>query len=121
MIDPGSVRGVLRAFTELGLVGEAEDRAVLSLFDDAFPFADARRLADTLHVHGRVDDVSSLPDDSIRAAGGTIENRRDGYVKYAFPGGMNLIWSSIPVAPAVPVKVMSAPVNPVTDSLNTTV
>lgn len=42
MIAPGSVRGVLRAVTELGLVTEAEDRAVLSLFDDVFPFAGAR-------------------------------------------------------------------------------
>lgn len=94
----GSVRGVLTAVTELGLVTEAEHLAVLSLFDDVFPFADALRLADSLHVHGRVDDVSALPDARIKAAGGAVENQRDGYVKYTFAGGINWIWSSIPVA-----------------------
>lgn len=42
MIAPGSVRGVLSAVTELGLVTEAEHLAVLSLFDDVMPLQGAK-------------------------------------------------------------------------------
>jgi hypothetical protein len=51
--------------------------------------------ADSVHVHVKVADVDALP----RAAlGGRCENARPGYLKLAYPGGLNLIFSSIPIA-----------------------
>jgi hypothetical protein len=45
-----------------------------------------------------VDSVDDLPFSSILALGTQPENARPGYVKYPFPGGINLIFSSIPIA-----------------------
>jgi len=56
------------------------------------------RQADSMHVHVKVDAVGDLPHDQLEALGGRIENAKDGYVKYAFASGMNLIFSSIPVS-----------------------
>ena len=41
---------------------------------------------------------NDLPVSRILALGTSPENERPGYVKYPFPGGINLIFSSIPVA-----------------------
>src|SRR5262245_2898354 len=98
MIDPQATGKVLRAFQELRLISEAEVDEVLSIFDDRFAFASAWRQAYTINVHGRVDDVAAMPHEQIRAAGGMVENQRDGYIKYAFAGGTNMIYSSIPIA-----------------------
>jgi hypothetical protein len=56
------------------------------------------RLANSLHLHVKVDDTAKLPHDQLAALGGEIENQRDGYIKYTFGGGLNFIASSIPIA-----------------------
>jgi len=43
-----------------------------------------------------VDDVRQAPSELVAAA--TRENEKDGYVKYAFPDGVNLILSSIDIS-----------------------
>jgi len=98
MIQHARAAKVVSAFEELGLLAAREASGVVSLFDPAFPFADAMRSADSIHVHGRVDDVSAMPHDRIRSLEGQIENQRDGYIKYAFEGGINMIFSAIDVA-----------------------
>jgi alkylhydroperoxidase/carboxymuconolactone decarboxylase family protein len=98
MIDPRTTAEILRTVQDLCLVSAAEVDQIRSIFDDRFAFANALREADTIHIHVRVDDVAALLHERIRAAGGTVDHQRDGYIKYAFAGGTNLIFSSIPVA-----------------------
>ncbi|QIS19924.1 hypothetical protein [Nocardia terpenica] len=49
-----------------------------------------------MRVHVKVDDVAALPHERIRVKGAAPENEAPGYVKYPFPGGINMIFSSIP-------------------------
>lgn len=51
-----------------------------------------------MHLHVKVRDVSALPHDAIVAAGTRAVSETDGYVKYPFAGGVNVIFSSIPIA-----------------------
>jgi hypothetical protein len=51
-----------------------------------------------MHAHVKVDAVGDLPYSQLEALGGRVENAKDGYIKYAFASGMNLIFSSIPVS-----------------------
>lgn len=97
-LDAEAWRFTLSAFRELGLVSEAEIAETLSLLDPAFPFFAALRLADSIHLHVKVDEVNDLPFHRILALGTHTENERPGYVKFPFPGGINMIFSSIPVA-----------------------
>jgi diadenosine tetraphosphatase ApaH/serine/threonine PP2A family protein phosphatase len=98
LVNPAAWRQTLREFGALGLLSEAEIVEAMSLLDPGFPYFAAMRMADTLHVHVKVDDVDDLPVSSILALGTQPENARPGYVKYSFPGGINLIFSSIPTA-----------------------
>jgi diadenosine tetraphosphatase ApaH/serine/threonine PP2A family protein phosphatase len=88
----------LRDFGALGLLAPAEVAEALSLLDPAFPFFAALRQADSVHLHVKVDSVDRLPSARILALGTRAENARPGYVKYPFAGGINLIFSSIPIA-----------------------
>ncbi len=97
-LEAQSVKKTLDLARTLSLLGEAEVRDVMEAFDAQYPLAAAMKLADTLHVHVKVDAVHALPAAELRAAGGSVENEKDGYVKYAFPSGMNLIFSSINVS-----------------------
>jgi alkylhydroperoxidase/carboxymuconolactone decarboxylase family protein len=97
-LDQGRFKSVLNAFRELGVIKPKEIDEVLAIFAPAFPWAAALALADSVHVHVRVDDVSRLPHDKIRALGTQPENQKDGYVKYPFAGGINMIISSIDIA-----------------------
>jgi alkylhydroperoxidase/carboxymuconolactone decarboxylase family protein len=97
-LDRNKFAHVLGSFHELGLVTPNEVKEVLSLFDDSFPWRASLQAADSVHVHLRVDDVSRLPHDKIRAMGSAPENQKDGYIKYPFAGGINVIISSIDIA-----------------------
>jgi hypothetical protein len=88
----------LARFHDLGLLSSAETDEVLALFDSDFPYADAVAAAASIHVHVKVDDVDALPHDEIRAHGVTATSCTHGYVKYPFPGGINMIFSSIDIA-----------------------
>ena len=88
----------LEQFRALGLLTVAEIDEALSLLDPSFPFFAAMRMADSVHLHVKVDNTDDLPFSKIVALGTEAENERPGYVKYRFPGGINLIFSSIPIA-----------------------
>ena len=88
----------LAKFGGLGLLSAAEIDEAFGLLDPAFPYFSAIRLADSVHLHVKVDAVDALPHAAIVALGTRAENARSGYVKYPFPGGINLIFSSIPIA-----------------------
>lgn len=91
-------RAVLQLAKEHGLLKSNEVDFILGLFDPSFAFAESARLANTFHAHIRVDRTLDLPRAAFVEAGAVIENEKDGYVKYAFPGGTNLIFSSINVS-----------------------
>lgn len=96
--DPIGAHDTLVAARSLGVISEEECGQVMSVFKPAFPFAVAVAAAESLHVHIKVNDVAPLPHRQIRDSGGRAVNETDGYVKYAFPCGLNLIFSSIDVA-----------------------
>jgi hypothetical protein len=98
MLDAARITKTLEIAREHRLLDEREARAVLAAFESTFPLSAAAHVADSMHVHVKVDDVAALPHAALLAAGGRAENAKDGYVKYAFPSGMNLIFSSIAVS-----------------------
>lgn len=97
-LEQAQFQKTLSFFEGLGLVKRDEAAEVLAMFDPAFPFHNTMPLADTYHLHIKVDDTAALPREQILAGGGQVENEREGYIKFAFPGGINMIFSSIDVA-----------------------
>ncbi|HEY4243276.1 MAG TPA: arsenosugar biosynthesis-associated peroxidase-like protein [Kofleriaceae bacterium] len=97
-LDPHACKQVLGKFLDLGVIQAAEIDEVMALFSPSFPWAASMGAADSVHVHLRVDDVARLPHDRIVAMGTHAENAKDGYIKYPFAGGINVILSSIDVA-----------------------
>ena len=102
---PVSARLSRRAFEEtleffrvLGLTTAEEIAEILSLFDADFAFGAAMESASSVHCHYKVADVDALPHDAILARGTAAESCTAGYVKYPFPGGINMIFSSIDIS-----------------------
>lgn len=83
---------------ELGLINACEQKRCLDLFASTFPFADAMGRCESLHIHVKVDDTNDLPADHFIQFGCKLDYAKTGFVKYLFPGGVNLIFSSIVVA-----------------------
>ncbi|GAA1953792.1 arsenosugar biosynthesis-associated peroxidase-like protein [Amycolatopsis minnesotensis] len=88
----------LAFFTGLDLLTVVEAAEVRAMFEPGFPYALAMAAADSVHVHVKVPDVDALPHERIRAEGVEPVAETDGYVKYPFPGGINMIFSSIPIS-----------------------
>lgn len=97
-LDQAVFARTLEYFQGLGLISAIESAEVLSLFTPDFVFADALRAAESVHVHIKVEDTRALPHEAIRAQGVASESEADGYVKYPFPGGINMIFSSINIS-----------------------
>jgi len=97
-LDPEAWRAVLAEFLAMGLVSAAEITETFALLDPAFPFFAAMRIAESLHLHVKVEDTARLPLQRILALGTHAENERPGYIKFPFRGGINMIFSSIPIA-----------------------
>jgi hypothetical protein len=81
-----------------GLLTDAEVRAISGLLDPASMFAPAVDAAETLHLHVKVDDTARLPEGEFLDAGASLDHRREGYVKFRFPEGINAIFSHIRIA-----------------------
>ena len=97
-LDRDAFVSTLDRFRDLGLLSQAESDEVLALFDPDFPYAGAVAAAESIHVHVKVADVDGLPHDEIRTQGVSATSCTDGYVKYPFPGGINMIFSSIDIS-----------------------
>jgi hypothetical protein len=98
MVNRERAATTLANVQSMGLVNDREVAAVLGIFEPSSPVADTLAVADSIHVHIKVDDVALTPRQQLEAKGGTVENGKQGYVKYAFPGGINVILSSINVS-----------------------
>jgi len=92
------VRHTLEFFRDMQLMAADDLPRMMWLFDAAFPFAQQLQLADSIHAHIKVPDTAQLPRDAILNAGAALESEQAGYVKFAFAAGVNMIFSSIPVA-----------------------
>ena len=97
-IRADKVRHTLDFFRDIDLLPAADVERILWLFAPAFPFRAQLESADSIHVHVKVADTERLAHDAILNAGGRPESVQAGYLKYAFAAGVNLIFSSIPVA-----------------------
>lgn len=96
--DVQAVASTLAFFGDLGLVSEEEIRETMALFEPGFPYSEAVRAAESIHLHIKVEDTAEVPHDLILARGVQATSCTEGYVKYPFPGGINMIFSSIPVS-----------------------
>jgi alkylhydroperoxidase/carboxymuconolactone decarboxylase family protein len=106
---------ILDFFRELTLVSAADSRSILWLFEAACPFHAQLSSADSIHIHVKVDDTADLPHAAIRNAGGQPQSEQNGYIKYAFPEGLNAIFSSIPVAEDDRLSGLPSPKKPFLD------
>jgi hypothetical protein len=100
-------RGVLVAERLLAAVDDAiaaglfpaESRPLIEqLFSADFPFAGAVARASSIHVHMKCPDADAIDDAAMARVGAELERMSTGYVKYRTPSGVNLIYSSFPVA-----------------------
>lgn len=98
MLTSESALETLKPFLGWGFLTESEESAIRDVLDPGFSFAAAVALAETLHVHVKVDDVDALPRSAISGAGGEVEYEKEGFIKFSFEGGTNVIFSSIPVS-----------------------
>jgi len=89
---------ILAWFRSIRLLSELESRIVESVFEPCFEFAEAVKLAESIHIHVKVEDTEALPLDEFAHHGGVRASGRVGYGKYYFPDGLNLIFSTIPIA-----------------------
>lgn len=81
-----------------GLISPCEAAAVDRLFASCFPFAEQLARAESIHIHVKVDDTDKLPQEEFLAVGGELDHEKEGFVKFRFDGGINLIFSSIAVS-----------------------
>ncbi len=81
-----------------GLITEREAEAVNQLDLPSSPFARDVELAETVHLHIKVDDTHQLPINEFFDAGARLDHQKDGFVKYRFPGAINAIFSHIKVS-----------------------
>jgi hypothetical protein len=98
MVNREATAAMLGEMKKLGLVNNQESATVLGIFEPSSPVAEALAVADSIHVHVKVDDVAAAPHSRLLGQGGTVENGKEGYVKYVFQGGINVILSSINVS-----------------------
>ena len=94
----GVLDQVTRELCQLELMNDSEREQVRSLLAGDFAFAEAVDAAASIHLHVQVDDTAALPHPSIQGMGGLAPRRGVGSVKYLFPHGINMIFSSVPVA-----------------------
>lgn len=96
-LDVSTFDVIAKAAVNVHLLADVEAALVLSMVDGTTPFTDAVELANSIHVHVKIDDVGRLPEE-IAAWGPASIRRYDGYVKYSFDGGINLVFSTVPIA-----------------------
>src|SRR4051794_18158210 len=98
MIEKIAAARIVQEVAQLGLLSKEEIAYVTTALQPCHAFADGVALADTLHLNIKVDDIAVLPEEFALARGARKENAKEGYVKYAFPGNVNVILSAINIS-----------------------
>ena len=88
----------LETLRGLGLLTEQEIAAVTAFGRPGARFHDTLDLAETLHLHLKVEDTNTLPINAFFKAGAELDHQKNGFVKYHFPGAINAIFSHIKVS-----------------------
>ncbi len=88
----------LKALQECGLLNGHELEVVNRLGEPDTPLDGAVALAETVHLHIKVNDTHQLPINRFFEAGARLDHQKDGFVKYRFPGAVNAIFSHIKVS-----------------------
>lgn len=88
----------LNTLLQCGLLTGHEVEVVNRLGAPETPLANAIELAETVHLHIKVDDTHKLPINQFFDAGARLDHQKDGFVKYRFPGAINAIFSHIKVS-----------------------
>ena len=83
--------------SSLGLANACELGQVRGVLAEQ-ALGDCLELAESIHLHVKVEDTSRLPRGLIESAGGVLDHAREGFVKFLLPGAVNAIFSHIPVA-----------------------
>ena len=97
-INTAKLRDLVSFLKTQGLLSTEELKYANAVSEDDFAFAKQVRIADSVHYHIHVADVSNLPHELLNVHNRTVVNEAEGYIKYAFDGGINFIFSHIPVA-----------------------
>jgi alkylhydroperoxidase/carboxymuconolactone decarboxylase family protein len=88
----------LNTLQQCGLLNGHEIEVVNRLGKPDTPLDNAIDLAETVHLHIKVDDTHKLPINEFFDAGARLDHQKDGFVKYRFPGSINAIFSHIKVS-----------------------
>jgi alkylhydroperoxidase/carboxymuconolactone decarboxylase family protein len=88
----------LKALQACGLLDGHEVEVVNRLGEPDAPLDRAVGLAETIHLHIKVDDTHELPINRFFDAGARLDHQKEGFVKYRFPGAVNAIFSHIKVS-----------------------
>lgn len=88
----------LEMLQRCGLITPQERDAVHRLGASDARFASEVALAETLHLHIKVDNTHDLPLNEFFGVGGQLDHQKDGFVKYRLPGAINAIFSHIKVS-----------------------
>ncbi len=92
-INPESWHTLITWLIDNQYLSAAEALQVRAILQPDFPFASQLAVADTLHLHMHTTAVSQLPQQAFFTQGATVEYQTAGYIKYALPDGINLIFS----------------------------
>lgn len=80
------------------LLNEEELTLITNMAQNDFSFDAQLAIADSVHYHIHVPDIENLLHELFINNNGIVENKKEGYIKYGFPGGFKIIFSHIPVA-----------------------
>ena len=97
-IQINQLQSILRMLNEERLLNENESSLASSLEENDFIFFPQLEIADSIHFHIHVPDINKLNEQLFFERVAVVENRKDGYIKYGFPGGIKCIFSHIAVA-----------------------
>jgi hypothetical protein len=106
-LDIEKVDELTAYFDRLGLLPSNARQRLLEMTADDFIFKEQLTEAESIHLHIKVRTTKDLPHDDIVKEGGEPQNSKEGYIKYAFRGGYNFIFSSIPVSEEEKLGVIS--------------
>lgn len=97
-INKATLQTLVNMLAENNLLNEQEQQRANIIAGNSFEFANQVALAESIHLHVHVADISQIPTGALNAKGGQVTNKAEGYIKYNFDGGINLVFSHIPVA-----------------------
>lgn len=97
-IKPQALQSLISLLYQHRLLSPDEKNCADVLAEVNFPFYPQVTIANSIHYHIHVPDIKQVPHQILLANNGSVIIKADGYIKYAFEGGVNCIFSHIPVA-----------------------